>query len=127
MAPPQTRARGRIDPLLTRLAGPWPHRSYSCLFFNSRISNHSIRSRFRSGSFVQFTQIRCRTWFPLQIQVDVNGHEWLARKLQQSGIRYTKRENALLWIEDWTRAQKFSDRFCFLDWPRLLNRYAKKD
>jgi hypothetical protein len=70
--------------------------------------------------------VKLQTWFPLQIQVYVNGHEWLARKLQQNGIRYTKRENAFLWIEDLTRAQKFSDRFCFLDWPRLLNRYAKK-
>jgi len=35
-------------------------------------------------------------------------------------------ENIFLWIEDFARAQKFSDRFCSLDWPRLLNRYAKK-
>src|SRR5438552_3115052 len=61
--------------------------------------------------------VKLQTWFPLQIQVYVNGHEWLARKLQQHGIGYTKRENAFLWIEDLTRAQKFSDRFCSLDWP----------
>src|SRR3989441_6805144 len=67
-----------------------------------------------------------QTWFPLQIQVYANGHEWLARKLKKNGIRYTKRENAFLWIEDLARAQKFSDRFSSLDWPRLLNRYAKK-
>ena len=70
--------------------------------------------------------VRLQTWFPLQIQVYVNGHEWLARKLQQNGIRYTKRENAFLWIEDLAKAQNFSDRFSSLDWPRLLNRYAKK-
>ena len=60
--------------------------------------------------------VRLQTWFPLQIQVYVNGHEWLARKLKQSGIRYTKRDNAFLWIEDLARAQKLSDRFLF---PRL--------
>src|SRR3989449_536414 len=70
--------------------------------------------------------VRLQTWFPLQIQVYANGHEWLARKLKKNGIRYTKRENAFLWIEDLARAQKFADRFCSLDWPRLLNRYAKK-
>src|SRR2546422_575942 len=70
--------------------------------------------------------VRLQTWFPLQIQVYANGHEWLARKLKKNGIRYTKRENAFLWIEDLARAQKFSDRFSSLDWPRLLNRYAKK-
>ena len=62
--------------------------------------------------------VKLQTWFPLQIQVYVNGHEWLARKLKQNGIRYTKRENAFLWIEDLAKAQKFPDRFCSLDWPR---------
>ena len=70
--------------------------------------------------------VKLQTWFPLPIQVYVNGHEWLARKLEQNGIRYRKLENAFLWIEDFERAQKFSDRFCSLDWPRLLKRYAKK-
>jgi hypothetical protein len=37
--------------------------------------------------------VKMQTWFPLQIKVYVNGHEWLARKLQQNGIRYAKREN----------------------------------
>jgi len=70
--------------------------------------------------------VKLQTWFPLPIQVYVNGHEWLARKLEQNGIRYTKLENTFLWIEDFQKAQKFSDRFCSLDWPRLLKRYAKK-
>jgi hypothetical protein len=70
--------------------------------------------------------VKLQTWFPLQIQVYVNGHEWLARKLKQNGIRYTKRENAFLWIEDLVRAQKLSERFCSIDWVRLFNRYAKK-
>jgi hypothetical protein len=70
--------------------------------------------------------VKLQTWFPLQIQVYVNGHEWLARKLKQNQIRYTKHENAFLWIEDLAKAQKFSDRFCSIDWPSLLNRYAKK-
>ena len=49
--------------------------------------------------------VKLQTWFPLQVQVYVNGHEWLARKLQQNGIRYTKRENAFLWIEDLARGR----------------------
>jgi hypothetical protein len=58
--------------------------------------------------------------------VYVNGHEWLARKLKENGVRYRKRENAFLWIEDMARAQTFSDRFASLDWPRILNRYARR-
>ena len=70
--------------------------------------------------------VKLQTWFPLQIQVYVNGHEWLARKLKENGIRYTKQENAFLWIEDMARAQAFSDRFASLEWPRILNPYARK-
>jgi len=64
--------------------------------------------------------VKLQTWFPLQIQVYVNGHEWLARKLKENGIQYTKQENAFLWIEDMARAQAFSDRFASLEWPRIL-------
>jgi len=70
--------------------------------------------------------VKLQTWFPLPIQVYVNGHEWLARKLEQNGIRYSKLENTFLWIEDFPKAQKFSDRFGSLDWPRFLKRYARK-
>src|SRR5437867_5448514 len=46
--------------------------------------------------------------------------------LERNGIRYSKWDNAFVWIEDMNRAQKFADRFCSLNWPRLLNGYAKK-
>jgi hypothetical protein len=70
--------------------------------------------------------VRLQTWFPLPVQVYVNGHEWLARNLDKKGIHYRKFENAFVWIEDLARAQKLSDRFASLNWPRLLTRYAKK-
>src|SRR5213596_3484303 len=45
------------------------------------------------------------------------GAEW--NPLQQIGKH-------ILVDRRFARAQKFSDRFCSLDWPRLLKRYAKK-
>lgn len=70
--------------------------------------------------------VKLQTWFPLRIQVYVNGHEWLARKLSQSGIRFKKWDNSFLWIEDMARAQKFSDRFHSLDWAKILTGFAKR-
>ncbi len=61
----------------------------------------------------------------MQIQVYLNGHEWLARKLARHGIRFTKQDNAFLWLEDFRRAQTFADRFVNLDWITRLNRYAR--
>jgi hypothetical protein len=69
--------------------------------------------------------VRVQTWFPMPIQIYLNGHEWLARKLASNGVRYTKHENAFLWIEDPARAQKFAERFANLNWPKILGRYAR--
>ena len=69
--------------------------------------------------------VRIQTWFPMPIQIYLNGHEWLARKLTANGVRYTKHDNAFLWIDDRARAQKFADRFANLNWPKLLSKYAK--
>ena len=54
--------------------------------------------------------VRIQSWFPLTIQVCVNGHELLARKLDRHGIAYHKEDNAFTWIADVRRAQRFADR-----------------
>ena len=69
--------------------------------------------------------VRIQTWFPMPIQIYLNGHEWLARKLKANGVRFSKQENAFLWIDVMVRAQKFADRFASLNWPKILSKYAK--
>src|SRR5216684_152902 len=32
--------------------------------------------------------VKLQTWFPFQMQVYLNGHEWLARKLDRRGVKY---------------------------------------
>jgi hypothetical protein len=70
--------------------------------------------------------VRLQTWFPLQLQVYVNGHEWLARKLTRHGVRYSKQDNAFLWVDDFARAQRLADRFVSLPWVEILDRYARR-
>jgi hypothetical protein len=69
--------------------------------------------------------VKLQTWFPMQIQVYVNGHEWLARKLIANRISFTKHDNVFVRVEDCERAQKFADRFAGLNWPRILERYVR--
>jgi len=73
-----------------------------------------------------FMHVRVPTWFPFTIQIYLNGHEWLAYKLNQSGIKYGKLENAFLWIDDPRRAQRFANRFVEKQWPRVLDGFARK-
>lgn len=70
--------------------------------------------------------VRIQSWFPLVIQVCLNGHEWLARKLDRHGIEYRKQDNAFVWISDCKRAQKFADRFEKTNWPRVLSTLARR-
>jgi hypothetical protein len=68
--------------------------------------------------------VRVQTWFPLTVQVCMNGHEWLARKLDRHGVGYQKIDNAFTQLDDAARTQRFADRFAHKQWPRILNRLA---
>ena len=68
--------------------------------------------------------VKIQTWFPLAMQIYINGQEWLARKLSANGIGYTKLDNVFIDVEDLERAQAFSDRFTSLEWPQILSWYA---
>ena len=70
--------------------------------------------------------VRIQSWFPLVIQVCLNGHEILARKLDKHGIAYHKEDNAFTWIEDVRRAQRFADRLVKMNWPRILTSLARR-
>jgi hypothetical protein len=69
--------------------------------------------------------VRIQSWFPMQIQVYLNGHEWLARKLSAHDVPYSKLDNVLVSVGDIKKAQRFADRFQRLKWPKILNRYAR--
>jgi hypothetical protein len=68
--------------------------------------------------------VRIQTWFPLTIQVYVNGHEWLRRRLDEQGIGYVQVENAFVELEDAERVQAIANEFVRLDWPALLDVFA---
>lgn len=70
--------------------------------------------------------VRMQSWFPLQIQVCLNGHEWLQRKLDRHGIAYRKVDNAFTWIADPQRAQRLADRMVDKNWPRILDTLARR-
>ncbi len=70
--------------------------------------------------------VMVQTWFPMRMQVFVNGHNWWANKLTANGIKFSQCDNAFLWIEELERAQRFADRLASVNWPLVLNRYARK-
>jgi len=70
--------------------------------------------------------IRLQSWFPFDIQVYLNGREWLARQLDQRGIPYDRYDNKLTHIADSETAQTLSERFTQRKWLRVLHAFARR-
>jgi hypothetical protein len=70
--------------------------------------------------------VRLQTWFPFQIQVYVNGREWLARQLEKRGIAFDRYENSLLWVEDLKVVEALCERFRRRKWLGVLNAFARR-
>jgi hypothetical protein len=68
--------------------------------------------------------VRIQTWAPYQIQVYVNGREWLARQLDRAGIGYRRSDNKIIAVDDLAKALDLCQRFAHTDWPPFLDRQA---
>ena len=69
---------------------------------------------------------RIQTWFPFNIQVGINGREWLARQMDKEGLKYRQQGNCFVWIEDYVQAQKLMNRQLEMNWAELLNGFARQ-
>jgi len=63
---------------------------------------------------------RIQTWFPLSIQICINGREWLARQMDQEKIEYRRLDNCFPWIKDVEKAQKLMNQQIETNWPSIL-------
>jgi len=63
--------------------------------------------------------LRLQTWFPFLIHICLNGHQWLARQMDEKGLRYRKADNRFTWIEDFEATQSLADAQLRTDWVEL--------
>lgn len=63
-----------------------------------------------------FLHLRLQTWFPFLIHLCMNGHDWLARQMDQAGLNYRQADNRFTWIEDLPKAQSLMDQQLQTDW-----------
>jgi hypothetical protein len=55
--------------------------------------------------------VRVCPYFPFNVRVWLNGHDWLAARLQQEGIDFRQHDNSFVDCADPQRLQELSDRF----------------
>jgi len=70
--------------------------------------------------------VRLQTWLPFTVQVYVNGHEWLAQQMVQKKLGFVQQHNAFTQLDDPVQAQRLADRFARLNWPKVLDRWARQ-
>ena len=68
--------------------------------------------------------VRIQSWAPYEIQVYVNGREWLARQMDRSGIGYRRSDNKITAVDDAAAVAALCERFAHIDWPPFLDRQA---
>jgi hypothetical protein len=109
-----------------------PCRSFE-IFRNRDRKQLQLVSRWRKCKFLYhylidpifgFMSARIQTWFPFDVQLCLNGREWLARALDAASIGYERRDNCFTAIDNLTRAQNLMDRQLRIHWPTHLNRIA---
>jgi hypothetical protein len=69
---------------------------------------------------------RIQTWFPFYVHICMNGREWLARRMDETGIRYCRQQNTFPWVEDCPRAQELFDEQLRIDWNQSLQPFAQR-
>jgi len=69
---------------------------------------------------------RLQTWFPFNVQVWLNGREWLAVRMKNKGLSFERHDNCFTRIDEIETAQKLMNAQLNVDWKYALDRIAGK-
>lgn len=72
---------------------------------------------------------RLQTWFPFNIQITLNGREWLAQQLRRRGYTegddFRRHDKAGTWVRNPALAQRLLDEQLTTPWPPTLDALAR--
>jgi hypothetical protein len=120
---------GIKDGLICVLTAVEPCRSFD-IFKNRETKRLELVARRRKCLFhyhyllhprFGFMHVRLQSWLPYDVQIWINGREWLSRQLDSKSIGYCRRSNTFAWIEDVARAQRLASAHLRIRWPQHLN------
>jgi hypothetical protein len=72
-----------------------------------------------------FMHARLQTWFPFNIQIYLNGHEWLAQRLSRRGLGFTRVDNCFTSLENAALTQRLMNQQLKTNWPSALEAIAR--
>lgn len=72
-----------------------------------------------------FMNARIQTWFPFNIQVCLNGREWLGQELEKGRSGFRRADNCFTALDNPELAQYLMDEQLKTDWPTALDAIAR--
>ena len=69
---------------------------------------------------------RLQSWYPFQMQICMNGREWLARQMDEASIDYLRKDNCFVRVADLAKAQELLTAQAHANWPVLLEELARR-
>ena len=72
-----------------------------------------------------FMHVRLQTWLPFNLQVCINGWNYLERRLLKAGMPFEKRDNCFAHIDDLAKAQTIMDQLVERKWAPWLQSWAR--
>ena len=72
-----------------------------------------------------FMNARIQTWFPFNVQVCLNGREWLARQLGRRRSGFRRADNCFPALDNPVLAQRLMNEQLETDWPAALETIAR--
>jgi hypothetical protein len=74
-----------------------------------------------------FMSARLQTWFPFNVQICLNGREWLAAEFQRKGrTDFLRNDNCFTLLGDPALAQRWMDRQLTTNWREALDAVVRK-
>jgi hypothetical protein len=113
-----------VEPCLSFDVGPNPEEKK--LEVKQRLRKCLFLYHYWMHPIFGFMSARIQTWFPFQIQIYLNGREWLAQQMKRAELPYIRHENCFSWIQDYTRAQALMEEQLQTDWPKELGAIAQQ-
>ena len=112
-----------VEPCLSFDVGPNPEKKQ--LEVKRRLRKCLFLYHYWMHPMFGFMSARIQTWYPFQVQIYLNGREWLAQQMKQAGVEYVRQENCFPWVQDYARAQSLMDEQLKTNWPQELESIAQ--
>ena len=105
------------------------------LVFNNKSGKLEIKHDYRKCQHYYFyyhdkdfglMHIRMMSWYPFEIQIYINGREYLKKQLDKEKIKYESYDNSLTYIENLERAQELMDKFQEKKIQRIFDELAHR-